>query len=92
MFLDSIGMCTSAATLFILRHRGEGDAQVTGALAKYTPYLAAFFVLSYAMVAVAVVIPELDERIKTICSGRRSYTYKFGASCNLAKATRRNKK
>ena len=58
MFLDSIGMCTSAATLFILRHRGEGDERVTGALAKYTPYLAAFFVLSYAMVAVAVVIQK----------------------------------
>ena len=58
MFLDSIGMCTAAATLFILRRRGEGDARVTGALAKYTPYLAAFFVLSYAMVAVAVVIQK----------------------------------
>jgi hypothetical protein len=31
---------------------------VTGVLAKYTPYLAAFFVLSYAMVAVAVVIQK----------------------------------
>jgi APA family basic amino acid/polyamine antiporter len=58
MFLDSIGMCTSAATLFILRRKGEGDERVTGTLSKFTPYLAAFFVVSYAMVAVAVVIQK----------------------------------
>lgn len=58
MFLDSIGMCTAAATLFILRRRGEGDARVTGSLGRFTPYLAGFFVFSYAMVAVAVVIQK----------------------------------
>jgi APA family basic amino acid/polyamine antiporter len=59
MFLDSIGMCTSAATLFILRRRGEGNARLgEGALTRFTPYLASFFVLSYAMVAVAVVIQK----------------------------------
>jgi APA family basic amino acid/polyamine antiporter len=59
MFLDSIGMCTSAATLFILRRRGEGNERVgEGVLTRYTPYLAAFFVLSYAMVAVAVIIQK----------------------------------
>nr|WP_290938175.1 hypothetical protein [Haliscomenobacter sp.] len=40
--------------MFILRSRGEGDARVTGNLAKFTPYLAAFLCWSYAMVAVAV--------------------------------------
>jgi basic amino acid/polyamine antiporter, APA family len=51
MFLDSVGMCTSAATLFILRKR-SGDPNASW----ITPWLAAFFVLSYSMVAVAVTI------------------------------------
>jgi APA family basic amino acid/polyamine antiporter len=56
MFLDSIGMCTSAATLFILRYRKEGEAAVHGGLKRFTPFMAAFFVLAYAAVAVAVVV------------------------------------
>jgi APA family basic amino acid/polyamine antiporter len=51
-----MGMSTSAATLFILRRKGQGDAAVTGALKKWTPILAAIFVLAYILVAVAVVI------------------------------------
>jgi APA family basic amino acid/polyamine antiporter len=56
IFLDCIGMSTSAATLFILRRKGQGDASVTGALKKWTPILAGIFVLAYIFVAVAVVI------------------------------------
>ena len=56
IFLDCMGMSTSAATLFILRRKGQGDAAVTGALKKWTPILAAIFVLAYILVAVAVVI------------------------------------
>jgi len=56
IFLDCIGMSTSAATLFILRKRKQGDAFVTGSLKKVLPLLTILFVLSYGFVATAVVI------------------------------------
>lgn len=59
MFLDSIGMVTSAATIFILRKRGEGEALVGNALLKrFTPFFAAVFVAGYSAVAVAVVVKD----------------------------------
>ncbi len=58
IFLDCMGMSTSAATLFILRNKKQGDESVTGALKRWTPLFAAIFVLSYAFVAVAVVIDK----------------------------------
>jgi basic amino acid/polyamine antiporter, APA family len=60
MFLDSIGMSTSAATLFILRKRKQNEEIVTGAWNKFTPVLAAFFVFSYFMIAVGVVIKDVN--------------------------------
>jgi APA family basic amino acid/polyamine antiporter len=59
MFLDSIGMSTSAATLFILRKRRHNEGLVTGAWNKFTPVLAAFFVFSYFMIAMGVVIKDV---------------------------------
>lgn len=59
MFLDSIGMSTSAATLFILRKRKQNEHLVTGSWNKITPVLAAFFVFSYFMIAVGVVIRDV---------------------------------
>lgn len=59
MFLDSIGMSTSAATLFILRKRKQNEEMVTGTWNKFTPILAAFFVFSYFMIAVGVVIKDV---------------------------------
>lgn len=59
MFLDSIGMSTSAATLFVLRKRKQNQAMITGAWNKFTPILAAFFVFSYFMIAVGVVIKDV---------------------------------
>ena len=56
MFLDCIGMSTSAATLFILRKRKQGDGAVTGSLTKVLPILAVLFVTAYGFVATAVVI------------------------------------
>jgi len=56
IFLDCIGMSTSAATLFILRKRKQGDAAVTGSITKILPLLCIFFVSSYSLVATAVVI------------------------------------
>jgi len=56
IFLDCIGMSTSAATLFILRKRKQGDAAVTGSMKKIVPLLTAIFVISYGFVATAVVI------------------------------------
>lgn len=59
MFLDSIGMSTSAAALFILRKRRHNEEMVTGTWNKFTPILAAFFVFSYFMIAVGVVIKDV---------------------------------
>lgn len=59
MFLDSIGMSTSAATLFILRKRKQNEAMITGTWNKFTPLLAGFFVFSYFMIAVGVVIKDV---------------------------------
>ncbi len=59
MFLDSIGMSTSAATLFILRKRKENEQVITGNWNKLTPMFAGFFVLSYFMIAVGVVIKDV---------------------------------
>ena len=58
MFLDSIGMGTSAATLFILRKRLQNEHMVTGTWNKFTPILASFFVFSYFMVAIGVIIKD----------------------------------
>jgi basic amino acid/polyamine antiporter, APA family len=59
MFLDSIGMSTSAATLFVLRKRKQNEAMITGTWNKFTPVLAGFFVFSYFMIAVGVVIKDV---------------------------------
>ena len=58
IFLDCMGMSTSAATLLILRRKKQGDATVTGALKRWTPIFCVIFVLSYALVACAVVIDK----------------------------------
>lgn len=60
MFLDSIGMSTSAATLFVLRKRKQNEAMITGAWNRFTPLLASFFVFSYFMIAVGVVIKDVQ--------------------------------
>lgn len=60
MFLDSIGMSTSAATLFILRRRRQNEDQITAAWNRFTPVLAGFFVFSYFMIAVGVVIKDVN--------------------------------
>lgn len=59
MFLDSIGMSTSAATLFVLRKRKQNEAVITGGWNRFTPILAGFFVFSYFMIAVGVVIKDV---------------------------------
>ncbi|HYM93556.1 MAG TPA: APC family permease [Chitinophagaceae bacterium] len=60
MFLDSIGMSTSAATLFILRRRKQNEEMINGAWNKFTPMLAGFFVLSYFSIAVGVIIKDIN--------------------------------
>lgn len=59
MFLDSIGMITSAAALFVLRKRKQNEHLVTGKWNRFTPICAAFFMFSYFLVAVGVVISGL---------------------------------
>jgi len=57
IFLDCFGMSLSAATLFILRKRKQGEENVTdGLLKKSTPIFCLLFMLSYVFVAVAVII------------------------------------
>lgn len=66
MFLDSIGMSTSAATLFILRKRRQNQELVTGHWNKWTPLLASLFVFSYFMVAVGVIIKDINAALTGI--------------------------
>lgn len=66
MFLDSIGMSTSAATLFILRRRRQNQELVTGRWHKFTPVLASFFVFSYFMIAAGVVIKDVNAALTGI--------------------------
>lgn len=63
MFLDSIGMSTSAATLFILRKRMQNETAAGNSWNKFTPVLAAFFVFSYFMIAIGVVIKDYHAAI-----------------------------
>lgn len=58
MFLDSIGMSTSAATIFILRRRKQNQQMITGSWNNFTPVFASFFVFSYFMVAIGVIIKD----------------------------------
>ena len=56
MFLDSIGMATSAAALFILRKRQKTQL---AAWNRYTPVFASLFVLSYLAIATGVFMKDL---------------------------------
>jgi APA family basic amino acid/polyamine antiporter len=67
IFLDCMGMSTSAATLLILRQKNQGNESVTGALKKWTPIFCVIFVLSYALVALAVVIDKPYSALTALC-------------------------
>jgi APA family basic amino acid/polyamine antiporter len=56
MFLDSLGMCTAAFTVFILRKKGIGDKYMQGGRTWYSSAMATFFVSLYALVALAVFV------------------------------------
>jgi APA family basic amino acid/polyamine antiporter len=60
MFLDSIGMTTSAAALFVLRKRRIGGDAAASGWNKYTPIATSFFVFSYFMIAIGVVIKNVN--------------------------------
>jgi len=57
MFLDSIGMATSAAALFILRKRNVG---IASSWSRYTPVIAIIFVLAYIAIATGVFMKDLN--------------------------------
>ncbi len=56
IFLDSLGFITAAAALLILRKRKFNDHLVKGSLKRWTSILAVLFIMSYIVVATAVVI------------------------------------
>jgi hypothetical protein len=56
-------MSTSAATIFILRKRKQNQQMITDSWHKFTPLFASFFVFSYLMVAVGVVIKNFNAAI-----------------------------
>lgn len=59
IFLDSIGMSTSAATLFILRRRKVGEEEGKGKYRmKLFPLLPAIFILAYISVATSIVLDD----------------------------------
>jgi APA family basic amino acid/polyamine antiporter len=60
MFLDSIGMSTSAAALFVLRKRKIGEQSANASWNKITPIAAVFFVFSYCMIAIGVMIKNVN--------------------------------
>jgi APA family basic amino acid/polyamine antiporter len=57
MFLDCIGMGSSAAALFILRNRQNKQL---GGFTRFTPFFAAFFILAYLVIATGVFIKDLN--------------------------------
>lgn len=67
IFLDCIGMSTSAATIFILRKRKTGEQNIIGGIKKLAPMLAAIFVIAYSLVAVAVIIDKPYAALTGIC-------------------------
>lgn len=56
IFLDSLGFITAAAALLILRKRKFNEQLVKGGLKKYISVLSVIFILTYIVVAAAVVI------------------------------------
>jgi len=61
MFLDSIGMATSAAAIFILRKR-QRELAADNAVQEYsaiTPYVAGFFIVAYFAIATGVFLKDL---------------------------------
>jgi APA family basic amino acid/polyamine antiporter len=56
MFLDSIGMATSAAAIFILRKRQK--TVVAGEYSVITPYVAGFFIVAYFAIATGVFLKD----------------------------------
>jgi APA family basic amino acid/polyamine antiporter len=57
MFLDCIGMASSAAALFILRKRQNTKL---GGFTRYTPFFASFFILAYVVIATGVFMKDLN--------------------------------
>ena len=66
MFLDSIGMSTSAATLYILRKRKQNQQLITGGWTRFTPILTGIFVFAYFMIAIAVIISNWQAAVTGI--------------------------
>lgn len=56
IFLDSMGFITAAAALLILRKRKFNEHLVKGGIKKYISVLAIIFIMTYSVVATAVVI------------------------------------
>jgi basic amino acid/polyamine antiporter, APA family len=58
IFLDSIGMSTSAATIFILRKRKVGEGGENIYRMKLFPLMPLIFILAYTLVAVSIVVDD----------------------------------
>lgn len=63
IFLDCIGMGTSAATIFILRKRRQNQNLTNATWNKVTPYLASIFVISYFLLAIAVIVKDINAAV-----------------------------
>jgi len=58
IFLDSIGMSTSAATIFILRRRKVGEGGENIYRMKLFPLMPLIFILAYTLVAVSIIVDD----------------------------------
>jgi len=56
IFLDSIGMATSAATIFILRKRGVGENEKNSYRMKLYPLLPLIFIAAYLFIGTSIAI------------------------------------
>ncbi len=55
MFLDSVGMVSSAATIFILRKRLVGEGQTSLYTMKWFPWTTIIFILAYLLVCYTII-------------------------------------
>jgi APA family basic amino acid/polyamine antiporter len=60
IFLDSLGFITAAAALLILRRKKVNEHLVKSILGRFTPLMTILFILTYIIVAAAVVIDNWE--------------------------------
>lgn len=66
IFMDTIGIATSAATIFVLRKRGIGDEQRDGYRMRLYPVMPLVLIASCTFVAINIFLSDRDAALKGI--------------------------